>query len=118
MVSPRRAGMSKLGCLVTLLLLAAAGYFADKVGQPYLRYLRYKDAMAQEARFAVRTTDEWIRHRLSEHADSLGLPEAAAKVRIRRDENGVSISSEYYETVEFPLFVRALRFAPHVERAF
>jgi len=117
-VTTGRTGMSKLGCLVTLLLLVAVVYFADKVGQPYVRYLRYKDAMAQEARFAGRTTDEWIQQRLSEHADSLGLPEAAGNVRIRRTEKGVSISSEYYETVEFPLFVRALRFAPQVERTF
>ena len=48
-------------------------------------------------------------------ADSLGLPEAAGKVRIRREPNRISLSSSYYERVEMPLIARDILFAPQVE---
>ena len=48
-------------------------------------------------------------------ADSLGLPESAGKVSIRRTERSITIESEYYETVELPMFVREIHFAPRAE---
>jgi hypothetical protein len=117
-VSAASRGASRVGCLFSLLLLVAAGYFAVNVGEPYVRYLRYKDAMAQEARFASRLTDEAIRHRLREKADSLGLPEAAREIGIQRTERQIAIWADYSETVEIPLVVRQIHFAPRVDRQF
>jgi hypothetical protein len=52
-------------------------------------------------------------------ADSLGLPEAAQRIHIRRTQSKtIFIWSDYIETVEFPGFVRDIEFAAHVERAF
>ena len=47
MVNQRR-GSSSLGCLFTLLVLAAVLYFGINVGEVYFRYFQYKDAMRQE----------------------------------------------------------------------
>ena len=114
MVSARR-GRSTMGCLFMLLLLTAAGYFAVNIGEPYLRFYRYQDAMRQEVRFARTRTDDAIKRRLSAFADSLGLPEEAGHVSIRRKASSISIWSEYYEHVEMPLFLRDIYFNPTAE---
>jgi hypothetical protein len=71
--------------------------------------------MNQEARFSSQFTDEQIQARLAALADSLGLPEAAGKVRVQRQPNRISLSSSYYERVEMPLIVRHILFSPQVE---
>lgn len=114
----RRAGRTNFGCLLTLLLFATAVYFAVNVGEPYMRYYRYLDGMKQEARFSARFTDEEIQRRLSALADSLGLPEAAGRVRVRRESKRISLSTSYYERVEMPLIVRDILFTPQAEWAY
>ena len=117
MVTPRR-GKSRLGCLVTLLVVSAAAYFAFNIGEVYLRFFRLKDAMVQEARFAHNRDDEAIRLRLAALADSLGLPDDAGRMIIRRESTRIIISTSYSEHVELPMFVREFRFAPQVVRKF
>jgi hypothetical protein len=90
-------------------------YFAVQVGEPYLRYFRFVDGMKQEARFSARFTDEEIQRRLAALADSLGLPEAAGHVRVRRASNRISLSTSYYERVEMPLIVRDILFTPQAD---
>jgi hypothetical protein len=101
--------------LLGLLLGVTAVYFAVNVGEPYFRYYRYLDGMKQEARFSARFTDEEIQRRLKALADSLGLPEAAGRVRVRRASNRISLSTSYYERVEMPLIVRDILFSPQAE---
>ena len=117
MVTQRR-GTSRLGCLVSLLLLSAVAYFGFNIGEVYFRFLRLKDAMVQEARFAHNRTDEAIRLRLVAAVDSLGLPAEAGRMVIRRESARIIISTDYIEHVELPLFVREFRFAPQVVRRF
>lgn len=119
MVIRARAGRSALGCLVLLLLLTAAGYFAVNIGEAYFRFYQFQDAMKQEARFAARRTDEEIVQRLRAKADSLGLPEQALKhLRVRRTTNVIRIRSDYEQAIELPAMVRELRFEPQVEARF
>ena len=110
-------GRVSLGCLVALLLLTAALYFGVNIGEVYWRYFRFKDAMAQEVRFAELRPDAAIARRLASTADSLGLPVAAHQVVVQRDPNAhyISIGAAYDEQVELPGFVRTLHFAPRVE---
>jgi hypothetical protein len=116
MVNVRR-GASRLGCLFTLLLLVTAVYFGVNIGEVYLRYYRLSDAMEQEARFARAHDDDAIKLALKALADSLGLPDET-RFKVRRRSNRISISTEYTEHVELPLYVRAIHFAPSVERTF
>ena len=113
-----RAGASRLGCLVGLLLVVTVCYFGFNIGEVYFRFYRFKDAMAQEARFADTRDDATIRTRLTAVADSLGLPDEAQRVKIERNGARVTISSAYTEHVELPLFVREFKFAPQAVRAF
>jgi hypothetical protein len=110
-----RHGRSNLGCLVVALLLAAGLYFGVNVGEVYLRYYRFRDAMTQNVRFASQRSDGEIKARLATFADSIGLPEGASKVRVRRTTHLIRISSEYYEHVELPLIIREVFLNPHAE---
>jgi hypothetical protein len=113
-----RRGTSRIGCLVGLLLVVTIAYFGFNIGEVYLRFFRLRDAMEQEARFAHNRTDDAIRLRMAALADSLGLPEAAGRLRIIRRSDRITISSDYSEHVELPLFVREFKFTPQVVRSF
>ena len=113
-----RPGRSSLGCLVMLLLVVAAGYFAVNVGEVYLRYYQFHDSMEQNARFAAHFDDAAIRNNLKLAADTLDLPPAARRVQIYRRDRHITISVEYYDRVELPLYVREIHFQPRVESSF
>jgi len=115
MVTRTRLGRGRAGCLVMLLVLAAAGYFSLGVGQVYWNYFQYRDRMQQEARFAASRTDGVIKRRISMFADSLGLPEGARQVRIRRVMRHVYIWAEYYELIELPFLSKELLLTPRAE---
>jgi hypothetical protein len=112
-----RPGRSALGCLFPLLLIAVVVYFGIQVGDPYLRYLRYQDAMRQQVRFADMNSNDVITHRLQAVADSLNLPTQAHRLTLRRDEHRrhLSISADYVEVVEVPGYVREFRFRPRAD---
>jgi hypothetical protein len=59
-------------------------------------------------------SDDAIRRHLSALADSLGLPEVAGRVLVRRTAKSIVLSSDWSEHVELPLFVREFRFSPRV----
>ncbi len=117
MVTARR-GSGSLGCLVTLLFIAAISYFGVNLAEVYWRYYQYRDDIQQEARFAQRSPTDSIAFRLRASADSLSLPEAAGHVIIRRTSNRISIESDYYERVEVPGYVQELHFHPRAEARF
>ncbi len=110
-----RRGGSSYGCLFTLLVLAAVVYFGAKIGESYYHFYQYQDAMGAQARFAAHSTDEQIRERLAQLADSLGLPSEASLVSVDRMPHHISIGADYVETVELPLHVRHLTFSPRAE---
>lgn len=114
----QRGGLSSLGCLVMMLLAAAAMYFGINAGEHYFRFYQYQDAMRQEVRFAAHNSDAIILRHLRARADSLGLPEAAGEVSLQRDGRHIEVESEYYVHVELPLFIREVRFNPHAEGIF
>jgi hypothetical protein len=117
-VTARRRGASTLGCLFTLLILVAIGYFGVNVGKVFYRRYAFQDAMNQEARFASHRTDQEITSHLQALADSLGLPSGAKRIHIRRGERMIFIWSDYFETLELPGFTRDVELTAHVERAF
>ena len=98
-----RPGISRVGCLLPLLILALAIYFAMDFGEAYFRFYQFKDAMGQEARFAQEKTDEQITTRLSALADSLELPPGAELITIERGPTDITISSDYDEIVRLPM---------------
>ena len=113
-----RKGVSKVGCLFVVLVLAATVYFGEKVGHAVWNYYIYRDRMVTEARFASHRTDAAIKRRIAAFADSLGLPESARNVIVRRGPNSIFIFAEYYEHIELPGFVREFHFTPSATGSF
>ena len=114
----RRRGAGALGCLVTLLIVVAIGYFAAQAGQVYWNFVQYQDSMRQAARFAARKTNQQIIRGLRAKADSLGLPESAQNIRIYRTPRHIDIEAEYYDHIELPGFVKEVYLNPKAEGAF
>jgi hypothetical protein len=110
-----RRGMTKAGCLFTLLLLVAVLYFGSKVGSVYWDYYQYEDAMRQNARFAETMTDRQIFDHIVAKADSLGLPDEAKEVTVERKGRHLTVSADYVVMVELPLHVRSFHFSPRYE---
>lgn len=110
-----RRGESRIGCLLPLLILAVAAYFAVDFGEAYFRFYQFKDAMGQEARFSTDKTDAQITTRLSALADSLQLPPGAELITIERTPATITISSDYDEVIKLPLKKeRVIHFHPLV----
>lgn len=113
-----RAGKGTLGCLMSLLVVAAVIYFGVNIGRTYFNYFQFRDRMKVEARFAQHRSDATIARRLREYADSLGIPLGASKVHVRRRGRTIEIWAEYYENVELPLVVKEFYFHPQAVGTF
>lgn len=111
----RRRGASTLGCLFSLLVVAAVIYFGVNVGGVYWRFYQYQDDMRQEVRFAASTTNGAMLTRLKAAADSLQLPEDASDISIIRQGKTIMVESDYLDRVELPMLVREIHFHPHAE---
>lgn len=110
-----RRGETRLGCLIPILILAVAAYFAVDFGSAYFRFYQFKDAMGQEARFSTDRTDDQISKRLALLADSLQLPPGAELISIERTPTTVTISSDYDEVIRLPMNkTRVIHFHPIV----
>lgn len=107
-----RRGASTLGCLFSIFVVIAIAYFGINAGRPFWHNYKFQDRMTQEARFAANRSNETIKARLRDYADSLGLPDAAQKVGVRRRSGTIEIWADYYVNIEFPLFVREQYFQP------
>ena len=114
----RRYGRTQLGCLVGMAFSAAVIYFAFSLGEVLWGYYQYVDRMKVEIRFAASRSDAVIKRRMAAFADSIGLPEAAQRVHIKRGQKIILIWSEYYDNIEFPGFVREIRFNPQASGPF
>jgi hypothetical protein len=113
-----RRGGGRLGCLVSLVLFAAALYYGFNIGQIYFRYHRLLDTMRTEAQLAPSIDDDAIQRRLIAEADSL-LPGGSPRFRIIRGghPNRITITTEYTEEVDLPLFKHTFVLRPRAEEA-
>lgn len=112
------AGRVTVGCLTLILLLIILAYVGNAVGQVYWRNYRFQDAMTQQAQFAAGSPDDTIIARLRAQADSLGLPPDAQRIHVRRTAKGISIWSQYADSVLLPGLNREVDFTVHAENAF
>lgn len=114
-----RRGVSAVGCLVYLLVIAAGTYLGGGFATAYIDYFRFRDAMKQEAKFTQQRTDEEIQSRLRLMADSLGLPRTASMVRVIRGPGRAKITGSYQQSIPVPLIgPRSIRFNPVAEVKF
>jgi hypothetical protein len=100
------AGKVKLGCLFTLVILAAGLYYGFDFFHMRLRYYQIQDYVKTQADFAPALDDITIRRRLIAKSDSLGLPLGDRDWSIKRSYSPrqISIKAEYVDSVviDFP----------------
>jgi hypothetical protein len=116
-----RRGASTLGCLVSLVLFAAAIYYGVHIGRVYYRYYALMEDMRQAARFAQVRTDDAIRRNLTSRIDELGIPPEAKRLFVRRTGPPwhITIRTEYREEITLPIGPpRYINFKPTVESRF
>lgn len=111
----RERGAAARGCLSSLLVAAIAAYVAVHVADPYLRFLQFRDAATQDARFAAIHSDSAIQRHLWAVADSLGLPDAAYRLRIGRASGVLRIRGAYTDQWHLLRFSRPVHFALRVD---
>ncbi len=111
-----KRGVTRTGCLFSILLLMAVTYFGLPVAGMYVRYYRMKNEMQTQARFAPSIDDGNIRRRLLQTIDNLGLPVEARQLRIRRINRPreIIISTTWQETIILPFYTLVQRFRPQV----
>jgi hypothetical protein len=111
-----RQGAGGFGCILSLVLFAAALYYGINIGQVYFRYYRLRDGMRTQARLAATIPDEVIAQRLTGQADSL-LHRPPPQFRITRggDPNHIVIETQYTDRVDLPFFKRTFVMHPRVE---
>ena len=112
----RPRGASSTGCLFSLLIFVGALYYGVNIGEVYFRYYRLLDEIETQARLASALDDGTIQRRLQAAVQEIGLPEAAANVRIvrRGSPREIQISTQYSETVDLPLFHHTFQLHPNV----
>lgn len=99
-----------LGCLLWVLVIAAAAYFGVGIAEVYVKHARFKDVMAQEIKFRAKVPDYQLKQRFAFLADSLGLPEDAGIVTITRRQGRITVASHYEQTLELPGFKKEQHF--------
>jgi len=111
-----RRGASGVGCLLSLLLFAAALYYGVNIGQVYLRYYQLLEGMRSQARLAQTLQDEIIYRRLRAQADSL-FPGGGPEFKISRGGQPprIVIETQYSDKVDLPLFKHTFVMRPRAE---
>ena len=116
----RSRGGSRIGCLVTLLVVTVVAYYGVGIGGHVYRYLRLLEEMNAQAGLARYIDNTIIRSRLRQSVDDLDLPSDARRFTIRRTARPreITISTEYEVDVELPFFVYTYSFRPEARAPF
>jgi hypothetical protein len=81
--------------VLNLVILALVVHAAWRVVPVYWQYMKFKEAVAETARFAGTRTEEEIRQRVITLAERYEIPIAADAVVVRRDAEQVVIEANY-----------------------
>ena len=107
--SPR--GMSRLGTLIWLLLLAGGVYLGVKFVPPYWDYLSMLEPVKEAAMAAaVPGREERVRTELIARARGVGVELAEEDVEIFRNGNMVGVRVAWKAPVDLPRYRYTLRF--------
>ncbi len=106
-ISPlsNRHGKSRLGCLLTLVILVTIAYYGFDIGGVYLQRWQLKQEMKAQAGYAPSIDDNAIRRRLNRKIEELRLPEEAREeLKIRRTlrPREITISTSYEVVLTLP----------------
>jgi hypothetical protein len=108
-VRPR--GFIRFKTLVTLLILAGAGYVGAKIVPAYWSYLAMQDPVKEAAMAASRPgKEEEVRRELIARAKEAGIALDEERVEIGQQGNMVVVRIAWEVPVDMPMYRRPLRF--------
>lgn len=115
-----RRGASTGGCLLSIVILVVVLYYGINLGRVWYRYWEIQDRMKVAARYSQNQSNTQILTQLKNDAHDIGLPPGAATFRITRVDHppSITITTEYREDVDLPLFKRTFVFRPKVFLSF
>jgi len=114
-----RRGMSRLGCLFSLLLLATTVYYGVNIGGVYMKYYRVQDEMRTQAKVAPSIDDATIRRRILRKIEHLALPaEARRELQVRRTlrPREIRILTTYRDTLVLPFYKYVVTLKPEARQ--
>jgi hypothetical protein len=104
-------GLTRLGFLVTLAILAAIGFAGNKVIPIYWNYLSMQDPVKEAAMAAVRPGKEAeVRAELIARAKNLGVDLAEDAVEFGQEGNQVMVRVAWEVPLDLVVYRRTLRF--------
>jgi len=104
-------GVTRLGFLVTLVVLAGIGFAGSKVVPIYWNYLSMQDPVKEAAMAAARPGKEAeVRVQLIARAKSLGVDLAEDAVEFGQEGNQVVVRVAWEVPLDLVLYRRTLRF--------
>jgi hypothetical protein len=113
-----RRGSGSGGCLTMIALGAAAVVFGWPAAKVYLRAYEYEDAMRQTLLHSKADNDDGLRSRMKYAADSIGgLPDDAYDVQVERRDGLIRLTTQYTDTMKFPVAPRPVTHRFSVERS-
>jgi len=106
------SGKGRLGCLFSLLIVVALGYFGYKFIPPYMGHYEFKDALDQIAAYrAARPAEKRaIQDEVMAKAKELGIPLKREDIKVRQEEEKVYITVKYTVPIDLPTQVYELNF--------
>lgn len=112
-------GDGKLGCIIGLLVLAAAVVVAVKSAPRMLAVSDFQNEMetiAERASLPAYDTDEEVIERLLLEANSLNLPIAEENIEVDRHANRIRIRASYTMELDYPFYTYVWEKEHDVER--
>ncbi len=95
-------GASRIGCLLSLIVLGLLGYFAVGFVGSEIDYRALTSQVQRSARVAHETPDPGLVAQIRAKAEELGLPRVAGAAQIQRPaDNRIQISVQYPDTLTF-----------------
>ena len=102
--------------IIKLAIAALIANAAWRVGNVYLSYYKFKDAVQEITQFRGQKSDSEIESRIFELADQHDLPLTHSNLTVRREESHTIVDASYIQPVELaPGFIYPWPFAVHVD---
>lgn len=111
-----RRGVTRIGCLLTLLVVVTVAYFGIPIAGMYIRYIRFENEMQSQASFAPSIDDGTILRRLQQKITELGLPDEARRIQINRTTTPreIRIATSWSENIVLPFYTYTITLRPTV----
>lgn len=112
----RASGEGKLGCILWLLLFAAAGLIAWKMIPVKIASSQLYDYMEDEAKFSAGNTVEVLEKRILDKALELDLPVKKEDIKVEKVGDNIKMRAVFNVPIEFPGYTYVWHFDHQLNR--